>query len=51
MVSRERRLQKLPLGPAGEYESPFFLLHKKHAEDNVVLRSFLNRVAESRKAG
>lgn len=51
MIARERPLQKLPLGPAGEYESPFFLLHKRHAEDNVVLRSFLNRVAESRKAG
>lgn len=51
MVARERPLHKLPLGPVGEYESPFFLLHKRGAEDNVVLRSFLNRVHESRKAG
>ncbi|WP_374377423.1 LysR family transcriptional regulator [Dongia sp.] len=49
LIGGDGRLQKLPLGPAGEYESPFYLLHKKHAEDNVVLRSFLNRVDEQLK--
>ena len=51
MIARKRPLQKLALGQAGEYDSPFFLLHKRHAEDNVVLRSFLNRIHENRKAG
>ncbi|WP_374651335.1 LysR family transcriptional regulator [Dongia sp.] len=46
LIGRETRLRKLPLGAEGEYESPFFLLHKKGAEDNVVLRNFLNRVKE-----
>ena len=49
LIGRDGRLQKLPLGQAGEYESPFYLLHKKQAEENVVLRSFLNRVDEQLK--
>ncbi|WP_374311037.1 LysR family transcriptional regulator [Dongia sp.] len=49
LIGWQRRLQKLPLGPENEYESPFFLLHKKGAEDNVVLRSFLNRIHDLRK--
>lgn len=51
LIGRDGRLQKLPLGQAGEYESPFYLLHKKQAEENVVLRSFLNRVEEQLKRG
>ena len=43
---RERRLQKLSCEVETEYDSPFFLLHKKGAEDNVVLRNFLNRIQD-----
>jgi DNA-binding transcriptional LysR family regulator len=46
LLAPQRRLQKLSSGVATEYDSPFFLLHKKGAEDNVVLRSFLNRVQD-----
>jgi DNA-binding transcriptional LysR family regulator len=51
LIGREKRLQKLPLGAEGEYDSPFFLLHKKGAEDNVVVRAFINRLAERRMKG
>lgn len=45
-LAKERRLQKLTCDSETEYDSPFFLLHKKGAEDNVVLRNFLNRVQD-----
>lgn len=50
LLGRQRPLQKLSTGVATEYDSPFFLLHKKGAEDNVVLRSFLNRVQDRLRA-
>lgn len=45
-LAKERRLQKLSSEIETEYDSPFFLLHKKGAEDNVVLRNFLNRIQD-----
>lgn len=45
-LAKERRLQKISADIETEYDSPFFLLHKKGAADNVVLRSFLNRVQD-----
>lgn len=46
----ERRLQQLSTEIETEYDSLFFLLHKKGAEDNVVLRNFLNRVQDRQRA-
>nr|WP_298689106.1 LysR family transcriptional regulator [uncultured Dongia sp.] len=46
MLSQQRGLQKLTAESETEYDSSFFLLHKKDAEDNVVLRNFLNRIKD-----
>lgn len=46
LLAQQHRLQKISADIETEYDSTFFLLHKKGAEDNVVLRNFLNRIQD-----